>query len=130
MRNWTALASGYDISSIHVDADGANVEELECTSERDARIRPRARILWEETGVPVGRDIQFWEQAVRETDTEHLPACEMTTTGICSEAIPCEPVPTSGSVTVRPSAANRSTLIADSRAGGAPGYCLPLRSMR
>jgi hypothetical protein len=73
VTNWTALASGYDVSSIHVDADGANVEVLECTSERDTRIRPRARILWEQAGAPEGRDIQFWEQAARETDAEYRP---------------------------------------------------------
>jgi hypothetical protein len=74
VTNWTALASGYDVSSIHVDADGANVEELDCTSERGARIRPRTRILWERAGAAEGRDIQFWEQAARETDAEYLPA--------------------------------------------------------
>jgi hypothetical protein len=73
VTNWTALASGYDVSSIHVDADGANVEVLECTSERDARIRPRARILWEQAGTPEGQDIQFWERAAGETDAEYLP---------------------------------------------------------
>jgi predicted transcriptional regulator len=80
VANWTALASGYDVSSIHVDADGANVEELDCTSERGARIRPRTRILWERAGAAEGRDIQFWEQAARETDAG-VPACKMTTTG-------------------------------------------------
>jgi predicted transcriptional regulator len=74
ITNWSTLASGYDVSSIHVDADGANIEELECTSERDARIRPRARILWEQAGAPVGRDIEFWEQAAGETDAEYALA--------------------------------------------------------
>jgi CBS domain-containing protein len=74
VSNWATVANGYDVVSIHVDANGAQVEELECTSERDARIRPRARTLWEQGGAPEGRDAQFWEQAAGETDAEYRPA--------------------------------------------------------
>jgi CBS-domain-containing membrane protein len=68
VASWTAIADGYNVLSIHVDDKGASVEVLEHTSERDARIRPRARVLWERAGIPEGQDAQFWEQAAREVD--------------------------------------------------------------
>jgi CBS domain-containing protein len=70
VTNWTRVADGYDVLSIHVDEEGESVEVLELTSERDAEIRPRARVLWEQAGLPDGRDAQFWEQAAREVDSE------------------------------------------------------------
>jgi hypothetical protein len=36
---------------------------LEDTPEREARIRERAYLLWEQDGCPVGRADEFWERA-------------------------------------------------------------------
>jgi len=74
VSSWAAIANGYDVVTMSVDANGKHIEELECSSERDARIRPRARALWEEAGAPQGRDVQFWEQAANEVDTDRRPA--------------------------------------------------------
>lgn len=68
VANWATVADGYDVLSIHVDENGESVEVLEHTSERDAQIRPRARALCEQAGIPEGQDAQFWEQAAREVD--------------------------------------------------------------
>ncbi|SAL85309.1 CBS domain-containing protein [Caballeronia terrestris] len=68
VANWTTIADGYDVLSIHVDENGESVEALEHTFERDARIRPRARILWEQAGNPERQDAKFWDQAAREVD--------------------------------------------------------------
>jgi CBS domain-containing protein len=70
---WHQLADGYDVTSVHVDERGATVEEREPTSEREARILRRARELWERAGTPEGRDVQFWEQAAGEIDSEGCP---------------------------------------------------------
>ena len=70
VSSWAAIANGYDVVTMSVDENGKHIEELECSSERDARIRPRARALWEEAGAPQGRDGQFWEQAANEVDTD------------------------------------------------------------
>jgi signal-transduction protein with cAMP-binding, CBS, and nucleotidyltransferase domain len=56
--------------SVHRDERGAMIEELELTSEREARIRRRAHELCEHAGAPTGRDLQFWEQATGEIDNE------------------------------------------------------------
>jgi CBS domain-containing protein len=74
VSNWATIANGYDVVTMSIDSDGGRVEDVECTSERDARIRPRARTLWEEAGTPKGRDVQFWEQAAEETDADYRPA--------------------------------------------------------
>jgi CBS-domain-containing membrane protein len=73
VTNWTTAADGYDVVSIHVGEHGESHEVLELTSERDAKIRPRARVLWEQAGVPEGKDAQFWEQAAGEVDSERPP---------------------------------------------------------
>jgi CBS domain-containing protein len=70
---WHQLADGYDVTSVRVDEEGATVEEREPTSEREARILRRARELWERAGTPEGRDVQFWEQAAGEIDSEDRP---------------------------------------------------------
>ncbi len=74
VANWTTVADGYDVLSIHVGENGESLETLELTSERDAEIRPRARVLWEQAGIPVGQDAEFWEQAAREVDGESKAA--------------------------------------------------------
>lgn len=70
VSNWTAAADGYDVLSIHLGESGESLESLELTSERDAQIRPRARVLWEQAGFPEGQDVQFWEKAARGVDGE------------------------------------------------------------
>jgi Protein of unknown function (DUF2934) len=70
LNAWHQLADGYDVTSVHVDERGATVEEREQTSEREARILRRARELWERAGTPEGQDVQFWEQAAGEIDSE------------------------------------------------------------
>jgi Protein of unknown function (DUF2934) len=73
VKAWNKLADGYDVKSIHLDEQGATVEELELTTEREARIQRRARELWERVGAPAGQDVQFWTQAAGEIDTEDRP---------------------------------------------------------
>jgi len=58
---------------VHLDERGITVEEREPTSEREDRILRRARELWERAGTPEGRDLQFWEQAAGEIDSEQRP---------------------------------------------------------
>ena len=70
VKVWKQIADGYDVTSVHRDALGAMVEELELTSEWEARIRHRARELWERAGTPTDQDVQFREQAAREIDRE------------------------------------------------------------
>jgi CBS domain-containing protein len=70
VKTWNQLADGYDVTSVHRDERGAMIEELELTPEREARIRRRARELWEHAGAPTGQDVQFWEQAAGEIDNE------------------------------------------------------------
>jgi CBS domain-containing protein len=70
VSSWTAAADGYDVLSIHLGESGESLESLELTSERDAQIRPRARVLWEQAGFPEGQDVQFWEKAARGVDGE------------------------------------------------------------
>jgi CBS domain-containing protein len=74
VSNWATVANGYDVVTMSVDADGRHLEDLECTSERDTHIRPRAQTLWEDAGAPEGRDVQFWEQAANEVDANRRPA--------------------------------------------------------
>jgi CBS domain-containing protein len=71
---WTTAADGYDVVSIHLGESGESLESLELTSERDAQIRPRARVLWEQAGFPEGQDVQFWEKAARGVDGESKAA--------------------------------------------------------
>jgi CBS domain-containing protein len=73
VKAWHQLADGYDVTSVHVDARGATVEERESTSEREARILRRARELWERAGTPEGQDEQIWGQASGEIDREDHP---------------------------------------------------------
>jgi CBS domain-containing protein len=73
VKVWHQLADGYDVTSVHVDARGATVEEREATSEREARILRRAREIWEREGTPEGRDQQIWGQAASEIDREDYP---------------------------------------------------------
>ncbi|WP_082855033.1 CBS domain-containing protein [Paraburkholderia phytofirmans] len=73
VKVWHQLADGYDVTSVHVDARGATVEEREPTSEREARILRRARELWERAGTPEGQDEQIWGQAAAEIDREDHP---------------------------------------------------------
>lgn len=74
VTNWTTAADGYDVVSIHAGESGESLESLELTSERDAEIRPRARVLWEQAGAPKGQDVQFWEKAARGVDSESKAA--------------------------------------------------------
>jgi CBS domain-containing protein len=74
VKPWHKLANGYDVTSVYLDERGVTVEEREPTSEREDRILRRARELWERAGTPEGRDLQFWEQAAGEIDSEHRPA--------------------------------------------------------
>ncbi|SAL62704.1 CBS domain-containing protein [Caballeronia choica] len=74
VTDWTIAADGYDVVSIHVGESGESLESVELTSERDAEIRPRARVLWEEAGSPEGRDVQFWEKEARGVDGERKAA--------------------------------------------------------
>ncbi|KAA0997562.1 CBS domain-containing protein [Paraburkholderia panacisoli] len=70
VKSWQQLANGYDVISVHVDAQGATVEEREPTSERVARILRRAREIWEREGTPEGRDEEIWGHAAGEIDRE------------------------------------------------------------
>jgi CBS domain-containing protein len=73
VKVWHQLADGYDVTSVHVDAGGATVEEREPTSEREARILRRAREIWERDGTPEGRDKEIWGQAASEIDRDDHP---------------------------------------------------------
>jgi hypothetical protein len=73
VKAWNQLADGYDVKSVHLDEQGATVEELELTTERDARIQRRAHELWERAGAPTGQDVHFWMQAAGEIDSEDRP---------------------------------------------------------
>lgn len=70
VNGWKQIADGYDITSVHRDDAGATVEERELTTERDARIRRRAHELWERAGTPADQEVQFWEQATGQIDSE------------------------------------------------------------
>jgi len=70
VKSWQQLANGYDVISVHVDAQGATFEEREPTSEREARILRRAREIWEREGTPEGRDEEIWGHAAGEIDRE------------------------------------------------------------
>jgi hypothetical protein len=70
VKAWNNLADGYDVKSVHLDEQGATVEELELTTERESRIQRRAHELWERAGAPTGQDVQFWTQAAGEIDSE------------------------------------------------------------
>jgi CBS domain-containing protein len=74
VTSWTLAADGYDVLSIHVGESGESLESLELTSERDAEIRPRARVLWEQAGFPEGQDVRLWEKAARGVDGESKAA--------------------------------------------------------
>ncbi|WP_454743615.1 CBS domain-containing protein [Cupriavidus necator] len=65
---WNQLADGYDVTTIHRDEQGAMIEDLELTSEREAQIRSRARELWKRAGSPMGQDERFWHMAATEID--------------------------------------------------------------
>lgn len=42
-------------------------------SDREMRVRERAHQLWEREGHPSGREVDHWDQALREIDAEDGP---------------------------------------------------------
>lgn len=70
IKAWKQIADGYDVISVHRDAQGVMVEEIEITSEREAQIQHRARNLLECASTPKDQDTQFSGQVAREIDRE------------------------------------------------------------
>jgi CBS domain-containing protein len=71
---WTNFATGYDVTEVRTDDAGKLVEEVERTTEKEARIRRRAYDLWERSGGPEGSEGGFWAEAERQIDTEGATA--------------------------------------------------------
>lgn len=67
---WKSFADGYDVTEVHTDEQGGIMEEVERTSEKEARVRRRAYELWERGDRPKGGHESHWEQASREIETE------------------------------------------------------------
>jgi hypothetical protein len=45
-------------------------QEALMPDDREARIRERAHVIWEEEGRPVGKEREHWERAAKDVDAQ------------------------------------------------------------
>jgi CBS domain-containing protein len=66
---WETFADGYDVVEVQ-SGQGQDLETVERTSEKEARIRMRAYDLWQQENRPVDRHDAHWQQAGRDVEAE------------------------------------------------------------